>query len=104
MQELGIPRHLIKLMNNLYANEEAIMRIEFDNTSWFNIGKEVCQGCILSPYLFTETIMKKVEIETIQEIKIGGRMINNLRYADDKILITGNLDDLKILIRHSQRN
>ena len=84
LQELGIPRHLIKLMNNLYTNQETTMRTEFGNTLWFKIGKGVRQGCVLSPYLFnlyTENIMRKAGIEKIQGIKIKGRMINNLRYS-----------------------
>ena len=99
-QELGIPTHLIKLMNNLYTNQEA-MRTEFGNTSWFKIGKGVRQGCILFPYLFnlyTESIMRKAGIETIQGITIGERMIKNLGCADDTTLITENLDDLRTLI------
>ena len=81
LQELGIPTHLIKLMNNLYTNHEATVRTEFGNASWFKIGKGVRQGCILSPYLFnlyTDSIMRKAGIETIEGITIGGRMINNL--------------------------
>ena len=101
LQELGIPRHLIKLINNLYTNQEATMRTEFGNTSWFKIRKRVLQSCIVSPYLFdlySESIMRKVGIEAIQGITIGGRMINNLRYADDATLISGNFDNLKILV------
>ena len=74
-------------------NQEATTRTEFGNTSWFEIRKEVRQGCILSPCLFnlyTERVMKKAGIETIQEITIGGKMINNLRYADHTGLISGN--------------
>ena len=101
MQELGIPTHLIKLMNNLHTNEKATMRTGFGNTSWFKIGKGVRQGCILSPYLFnlyTESIMRKAGIEKIQGKIIEGRMKNNLRYADDTTLITENLHDLRKLI------
>ena len=86
------------------------MKTEFGNTSWFKIGKGERQGSILSPYLFnlyTKSIMRKAGTETIQGMDtiqffllllIGGRMINNLRYADDKTLITENLDDLRTLI------
>ena len=69
------------------------MWTEFGNTSRFKIRKGVRQDCTLSPYLFnlyTESIMRKAGIETIQGITIGGRMINNLRYADDTTLISGN--------------
>ena len=99
LQELGIPRHLIELMKNLYTHQEATMRTEFGNTSWFKIGKGVRQGCILSSYLFnlyTESIMRKAGIETIQGIKIERRMINNWRYADDTTLTTGHVDNLRI--------
>ena len=72
LQEVGLPRHLIKLMNNLYTNQEATMRTEFGNTSWFKIRKGVIQGCITSPYpfnLYMESIMRKSGIEAIQEIQ-----------------------------------
>ena len=98
LQELETPTHLIKLMNNLHTNQDATMRTEFGNSSWFKIGKGVRQSCILSPYLFnlyTKSIMRKSGIETIQGITIRGRVINNLRYADDTTLITENLDDLR---------
>ena len=90
---LGIPRHLIKLMNNLYTNQEATMKTEFGDISWFKIRKGTRQGCILCPCLFnlyTESIMRKAGIEAMQGITIGGRMINNLIYADETTLITGN--------------
>ena len=77
------------------------MRTEFGDTSWFEIGKEVRQGCILSPHLFnlyTESIIRKAGIGMIQGITIGGRMINNSSYADDTTLITKHLDDLGTLI------
>ena len=75
LQEFGIPIHLIKLMNNLYTNQEATTRTEFGNTSWFKIRKGVRQSCILSPYLFklyTESIMRNAGIEIMQGITIGG--------------------------------
>ena len=87
-------------MNNLYTNQEATIRTEFGNTSWFKIRKDVRQGCILSPCLFnlyTKSIMRKAGIETTRNNN-KRRMINDLRYADDTTLISGNLDDLKILI------
>ena len=76
LQELGISRHLIKLMNNLYPNQEATMRTEFGNKSWFKIRKGVRQGCIIFPCLFSlykESIVRKAGIETIQGITIGGQ-------------------------------
>ena len=100
LQELGIPTQLIKLMNNLYTNQEATMRTEFGNTSWFKIGKGVRQGCILSVYLFnlyTKRINRKAGIETIQGVIIRERMISNLRNADDKTLIT----EVTIIGEHS---
>ena len=78
------------LLRNLYAGQEATVRIGHGTTDWFQIGKGVCQGCILSPCLFNlyvEYIMRNTGLEEAQaEIKIAGRNINNLRYADDTTL------------------
>ena len=86
---MGIPDHLTCLLRNPYAGQEATVRTGDGTTDWFQIGKGVCQGCILSPSLFnlyTEYIMRNVELEEAQAgIKISGRNINNLRYADDTI-------------------
>ena len=74
-QELGIPRHLIKLMNNLHTNQEATMRTEFGDILWFKSRKGVRQGCVLPPCLFnlyTERIMRKAGIETIQGKTVAG--------------------------------
>ncbi|CAF2127266.1 unnamed protein product [Rotaria magnacalcarata] len=102
LTKMGIPTHLIVLIKNLYSNPQATVKTEYGNTNWFNIGKGVRQGCILSPYLFNlyaEYIMRKVDIdETTAGIKIGGRNINNLRYADDTTLLTENASDLKRLL------
>ena len=91
LQELGIPDHLICLLRNLYAGQEATVRTGRGTTDWFQIGKEVCQGCILSPCLFNlyaEHIMRKAGLEEAQAgIKITGRNINNLRYADNTTLM-----------------
>ena len=87
LKEMGIPDHMTCLLRNLYAGQEATIRTGHGTTDWFQIGKGVCQGCILSPYLFNlyaEYIMRNAGLEEPQAgIKIAGRNINNLRYADD---------------------
>ena len=87
LQEMGIADQFTYLMRNLYAGQEATGRTGHGTTDWFQIGKGVCQGCILSPCLFNlyaEYIMRNTELEEAQAgIKIAGRNINNLRYADD---------------------
>ncbi|CAF3391752.1 unnamed protein product [Rotaria socialis] len=101
--EMGVPKHLIILMKNLYTNQQATVKTDYGNTNWFNIGKGVRQGCILSPYLFNlyaEHIMRKAGIEEAAGgIKIGGRNINNLRYADDTTIMAETADDLQYLLR-----
>ena len=88
---MGIPDHLTCLLRNLYAGQEATLRTGHGTTDWFQIGKGVCQGCILSPCLFNfyaEYIMRNAGLEETQaRIKIAGRNINNLRYADDTTLM-----------------
>ena len=83
---MGIPDHLTGLLRNLYAGQKATVRTGHRTTDWFQIGQGVCQGCILSPCLFNlyaEYIMRNAEMEEAQAgIKIAGRNINNLRYAD----------------------
>ena len=83
---MGIPDHLICLLRNLYTGQEATVRTRHGTTDWFQIGKRVCQGCILSPCLFNlyaEYIMQNAGLDEGQAgIKIAGRNINNLRYAD----------------------
>ena len=92
LQEMGIPDHLTCLLRNLYAGQEATVRTGHETTDWFQIGKGVRQACILSPCLFNlyaEYIMRNAGLEEAQAgIKIAGRNINNLRYADDTILMT----------------
>ena len=87
LKEMGIPDHLTCLLRNLYAGQEATIRTGYGTTDWFKIGKGVRQGCILSPCLFNlyaEYIMRNAGLEEAQAgIKIAGRNINNLRYADD---------------------
>ena len=91
LQEIGIPDHLTCLLRNLYTGEEVTVRTALGTTDWFQIRKRVCQVCILSPYLFNlyaEHIMRNAELDEAQaEIKIAGRNINNLRYADDTTLM-----------------
>ena len=91
LKEIGIPDHLTCLLRNLYAGQEATVRTGYGTTDWFQIGKGVCQGCILSPCLFNlyaEYIMRNAGLEEAQAgIKISGRNINNLRYADDTTLM-----------------
>ena len=90
---MGIPDHLTCLLRNLYAGQEATVRTtEHGTADWFQIGKGVCQGCILSPCffnLYAEYIMRNAGLDEAQAgIKIAGRNINNLRYADDTTLMT----------------
>ena len=91
LKEMGIPDHLICLLRNLYAGQEATVRTGHGTTDWFQIGKGVCQGCILSPCLFklyTDYSMRNAGLKEAQAgIKIAGRNINNLRYADDTTLM-----------------
>ena len=86
-------------MRNLYANQEATVRTGHGTTDWFQIGKRVHQGCILSPCLFNfyaEYIMRNAGLEEVQaEIKITGRNTNNLRYADDTTLMAESEEELK---------
>ena len=88
---MGIPDHLTCLLRNLYANQEATVRTGHETTDWFQIGKGVHQGCMLSPCLFNlyaEYIMRNTRLEEAQAgIKIAGKNINNLRYADDTTLM-----------------
>ena len=99
---MGIPDHLTYLLRNLYASQEATVRTGHGTTDWFQIGKGVHQGCILSPCLFNfyaEYITRNAGLDEAQAgIKIGRRNINNLRYADDTILMTENEEKLKSLL------
>ena len=99
LKEMGIPDHLNFLLRNLYAGQEAIVRTGQGTTDWFQIGKGVRQGCILSPCLFNlyaEYIMRNTGLEEAQAgIKIAGRNINNLRYADDTTLMAESEEELK---------
>ena len=101
LKEMGIPDHLTCLLRNLYAGQEATVRTEHGTTDWFQIGKEVHQGCTLSPYLFNlyaEYIMRNRVLEETQAgIKIAGRNISNLRYADDTTFMAESEEELKSL-------
>ena len=99
---MGIPDHLTCLLRNLYAGQEATVRIGHGTTDWFQIGKGVCQDCILSSCLFNlyvEYIMRNARLDEAQaEIKISRRNIYNLRYADDTTLMAESKEELKSLL------
>ena len=98
---MGIPDYLTCLLRNLYAGQEATVRTGHGTTDWFQIGKGVLQGCILSPYLFNlyaEYIMRNAVLDEAQAgIKIAGRNINNLSYADDTTFVAESEEELKSL-------
>ena len=99
---MGIPDHLTCLLRNLYTGQEATVRIGHGTTDWFQIGKGVRQGYILSPCLFNlyaEYLMRNIGLEEAQAgIKISGRNINNLRYADDITFMAESEEELKSLL------
>ena len=99
---MGISNHLTCLLRNLYAGQEATVRTGHGTTDWLQIGKGVCQGCILSPCLFNsyaEYIMRNAGLDEAQAgMKIARRNINNLRYADDTILTAESEEELKSLL------
>ena len=100
---MEIPDHLTCLLRNLYAGQEATVRTGHGMTNWFQIGKGVCQGCILSPCLlfnfYAEYIMRNAGLEEAQAgIKIARRNINNLRYVDDTTLMAESEEELKNLL------
>ena len=102
LQETGIPDYLTYFLRNLYAGQEAAVRTGHGTTDWFQIGKGVHQGCILSPCLFNlyaKYIMRNAGLDEAQAgIKIAGRNINNLRYADDTTLMAESEEELKSLL------
>ena len=102
LQEMGIPDHLICLLRNLYAGQEATVRTGHGTPDWFQIGKGVHQDCVLSSCLFnlyTEYIMRNAGLDETQAgIKSAGRNINNLRYADDTTLMVKSKEELKSLL------
>ena len=99
---MGIPDHLISLLRNLYAGQEATVRTGRGTTDWFQIGKGVHQGCIMSPCVFNfyeEYIMRNAGLDEAQaEIKMAGRNINNFRYADGTTLTGEREKELKSLL------
>ena len=99
---MAIPVHLSCLLRNLYEGQQATVRTRHGTTDWFQIGKGVHQGCILPPCLFnlyTEYIMRNAGLDEAQAwIKISGRNINNLRYADDTTLMAESEEELKSLL------
>ena len=104
---MRIPDNLTCFLRNLYAGQEATVRTGHGMTNWLQIGKGVQQGCILSPWLFNlyaEYIMRSAGPDEAQAvIKIAGRNINNLRYADDTTLMAENEEELKSLLIESER-
>ena len=98
---MGIPDHQTCLLRNLYAGQEATVRSGHGTTDWFQIGRGVRQGCILSPFLFNlyAEYMRNAGLEEAQAgIRIAGRNINNLRYADDTTLMAESEEELKSLL------
>ena len=102
LEDMGLPDHLTCLLRNLYAGQEATVRTGHGTTDWFQIGKGVRQGCILSPCSFsfyTEYTMRKAGLEEAQAgIQIAGRNINNLRYAYDTTLMAESEEELQSLL------
>ena len=103
LKEKGLPDHLTCLLRNLYASQEPTVRTGHGTTDWFQIGKGVHQGCILSPCLFnlySEYIMRNARLDEAQaRIKIAGRNISNLRYADDTILMAETEEPKSLLMK-----
>ena len=102
LKEMGIPDHLTHILRNLYAGQESTVRTGCGTTDWFQIGKGVLQGCVLSPCLFNlyaEYIMRNAGLEEAQAgIKTAGRNINNLRYTDDTTLMAEGEKEIKTLL------
>ena len=102
LQDMWIPDHLTCLLRNLYAGQEATVRTVYGTTDWFQIGKGLRQGCILSPCLFklyAEYIMRNAGLDEAQTwMKIAGRNINNFIYADDPTLMAESKEELKSLL------
>ena len=102
LKEMGIPDYLTYLLRSLYVDQETKVRTGRETTDWFQIGKGICQGCILSPCLFNfyaEYIMQDARLDEAQAgIKIVWRNINNLRYTDDTTLMAESEEELKSLL------
>ena len=104
--DMGVPVHMIVVLRRLYTNQETTVRTEFEETDNIDIGKGVRQGCILSPLLFNiyaENIMREALEEWESGISIGGRMVTNLRYADDTTLLAGTKEYLIELVERVRR-
>ena len=105
---MGIPDHLTCLLRNLYAGQEATVKTGHGTRDWFQIGKGVCQGCILSPCLFNlyvQYIMRNVELDEAQAgIKTAWRNINNLRYIDDTTLMAESKEEIKSFLKLKEEN
>ena len=101
LQEMG-PYHVTCLLRNVYTGQEVAVRTGHETTDWFQVGKGVCQGCILSPCLFNlyaEYIMRNAGLDEARAgVKIAGRNINNLRYADDTTFMAESKEELKSLL------
>jgi len=96
---MGIPDHLTCLLRNLYVGQEATVRTLYGTNDWFKIEKGVQQGCLLSPVRLTSTLSTTSRLDELQAgIKIGGRNINNFRYADDTTLMAESKEELKSLL------
>ena len=107
LQEMGIPEHLTCFLRNLYADQEAIVRTGHGTTDWFQIGKGVRQGCILSPCLFNfyAEYMRNAGLEEAQAgTKIAGKNINNLSYADDTTLMTESEEVKSLLMKVKEQS
>ena len=108
LKEMGIPDHLTCLLRNLYAGQEPTVGTGHGTTDWFQMGKGVCQGCILSPCLFNfyaEGIMRNTGLkEALAGIKIAGININTLRYADDTTLMEENEELKSLLMKEESEN
>ena len=110
LQEMGMPDHLTCLLRNLYAVQETTVRTRHGKTDWLQLGKGVCQGCILSPCLFSlyaEYIMRNAGLDEAESgSKIAKRNINNLRYADDTIFMAESekLKSLLIIVKEESEN
>nr|AYE92701.1 endonuclease-reverse transcriptase [Penaeus japonicus] len=105
LREMGAPLHIIQLLKSLYKDQEACVRTDSGETPWFEIGKGVRQGCILSPTLFnlySEMIMRKALEDTEEGAKIGGLVVSNLRYADDTTLLAESEADLEKMLKRVQ--
>ena len=97
MTEMGFPKHLVALMAKLYEDQQSSVRTSVGDTEWFSIERGVRQGCILSPYLFniySERIMRDVKAEFEGGVQIGGERQNNLRFADDTVLLCNSKEEL----------